>query len=418
MTRQRIMDNVYLTYIPSEKFKTNFLSAQMMVPLEQETAPLNALLVNVLSRGTVSYPDMESISRRLDDLYGARMEPVVRKKGENHVFGFLASCIDDRLLPEGERVLEPLADLLGELFTSPVTKNGRLRNDYLISERDNLVDLILSDINDKRVYASRRLIEEMCSEEPYGISRLGKANEVEKISLKKLNAYYQSVLPAGRMELYYCGSAPEKRIIGMFRRAFAALPRSTEKEIAPTTRKAPPAECRIIRETMDVTQGKLCIGLRTLSKDAAATMMMNAMFGAGSTSKLFMNVRDKHSLCYYVSSSNHWKKGLITVSSGIDSENYQKAVDEIFAQLTAIQNGDWEAWEMENARCALRNSLRTMEDSAGAMEDFIMGQLATNGEETIEGLLTSIESVTPQRIRDAAYAVKPDTIYFLSDKEV
>ncbi len=417
MTRQRIMDNVYLTYIPSEKFKTSFLSAQMLVPLERETAPLNALLVNVLSRGTISYPDMESISRRLDDLYGARMEPVVRKKGENHVFGFIASCIDDCLLPEGERVLEPLADLLGELFTSPVTKNGRLRNDYLVNERDNLVDLILSDINDKRLYTSHRLIEEMCADEAYGISRLGKADEVEKISLKKLNAYYQSVLPTGRMELYYCGSAPEKRIVGMFRRAFAALPRSDAKEIAPTKRKTPPAECRVIRETMDVTQGKLCIGLRTESADAAATMMMNAMFGAGSTSKLFMNVREKHSLCYYISSSNHWKKGLITVSSGIDSENYQQSVDEIFAQLTAIQNGDWEDWEMENARSALRNSLRTMEDSAGAMEDFTMGQLATNGEETIEGLLSAIESVTPQRIRDAARAVKPDTIYFLSDKE-
>lgn len=418
MTRQRIMDNVYLTYIPSEKFKTSFLSAQMIVPLERETAPLNALLVNVLSRGTVSYPDMESISRRLDDLYGARLEPVVRKKGENHVFGFIASCIDDRLLPEGERVLEPLADLLGELFTSPVTKNGRLRNDYLVSERDNLVDLILSDINDKRVYASRRLIEEMCADEAYGISRLGKADEVEKISLKKLNAYYQSILPTGRMELYYCGSAPEKRIIGMFRRAFAALPRSGEMEIAPTLRKSPPEECRIIRETMDVTQGKLCIGLRTDSTDSAATMMMNAMFGAGSTSKLFMNVREKHSLCYYVGSSNHWKKGLITVSSGIDTENYQQAVDEIFAQLTAIQSGDWEEWEMENARSALRNSLRTMEDSAGSMEDFTMGQLATNGEETIEWLLAAIESVTPQRIREAARAVKPDTIYFLADKEV
>ena len=417
MTRQMIMDNVYLTYIPSEKFKTSFLSAQMMVPLLRETAPLNALLVNVLSRGTISYPDMEAISCRLDDLYGARLEPVVRKKGENQVFGFLASCIDDRLIPDGERILEPLADLLGELFTSPATKNGRLRNDYLISERENLADLIRSDINDKRAYASRRLMEEMCADEPYGISRLGKASEVEKISLQKLNAHYQAILPKARLELFYCGSAPEKRIIGMFRRAFAELPRSGETEIAPTTRKDPPHERRIIRETMDVTQGKLCIGLRTDSTDAAATMMMNAMFGADSTSKLFMNVREKHSLCYYLGSSNHWKKGLITVSAGIDTENYQRAVDEILAQLTDIQNGVWEDWEFDNALHALRNSLLAMEDSAGAMEDFTTGQLATNGEETLESLLAAIESVTAEQIRDAACSVKPDTIYFLTDKE-
>lgn len=412
------MDNVYLTYIPSEKFKTNFLSAQMIVPLKRETVALNALLVNVLSRGTISYPDMESISCRLDDLYGARMEPVVRKKGENQVFGFLASCIDDRLLPDGERVLEPLADLLGELFTSPATKNGRLRSDYLVSERENLADLIRSEINDKRAYASHRLIEEMCAGEAYGISRLGKISEVEKISLQKLNAHYQSVLSDGRLELYYCGSASEKRVTGMFQRAFAALPRSGEIEIAPTLRKNPPEECRVVQETMDVTQGKLCIGFRTDSTDAAATMMMSAMFGGTSTSKLFLNVRERHSLCYYIGSSNHWKKGLITVSSGIDFENYQRTVDEIMAQLTSLKNGEWENWELEGARSALRNSLLSMEDSAGAMEDFTMGQLATNGEETIQGLLSSVASVTPQRIRDAANAVKADTIYFLSGKVV
>lgn len=417
MTRQRIMDNVYLTYIPSEKFKTSFLSAQMMVPMKQETAALNALLVNVLSRGTVSYPDMEAISCRLDDLYGARMEPVVRKKGENQVFGFLASCIDDRLLPEGERVLEPLADLLGELFTAPVTKNGRLRIDYLESERENLADLIRSDINDKRAYASRRLIEEMCAGEAYGLRRLGTAEEVEKISLKKLNTHYQTVLSQARMELYYCGSAPEKRVAGMFRRAFAALPRSGESDIAPTLRREPPESCRIVEEVLDVTQGKLCIGFRTSSTDAAATMMMSAMFGGTSTSKLFLNVREKLSLCYYIGSSNHWKKGLITVSSGIEFENYQRAVDEILNQLEELKNGNWEAWEMEDARSALRNSLRTMEDSAGAMEDFTMGQLATNGEETVQGLLSAMEAVTPERIREAANTVKPDTIFFLKGKE-
>lgn len=417
MMRQRIMDNVYLTYIPSEKFKTSFFSAQMVVPMTRETAALNALLVNVLSRGTVHYPDMAAISGRLDELYGARLEPVVRKKGGNQVFGFLASCVDDRLLPGGERVLEPLADLMGELFTNPATRNGRLRVDYLESERANLADLIRSEVNDKRAYASRRLIEEMCAGDPYGLSRLGKANEVEKISLQKLNNHYQTVLPRAQMELYYCGAAPESRVVGMFQRAFAALPRHEAMEMAPTLRGTMPEQCRLVEEVMDVTQGKLCIGLRTDSQDLAATMMMNAMYGGTSNAKLFLNVREKLSLCYYVGSSNHWKKGLITVSSGIEFENYQRAVDEILAQLDALKNGDWEEWEMEGARSALRNSFRTMEDSAGAMEDFTIGQIASGGEETLPGLLTAIEEVTPERVREAARAVRPDTIYFLKGKE-
>lgn len=417
MTRQQIMDNVYLTYIPSEKFKTSFLSAQMVVPMAKETAALNALLVNVLSRGTVNFPDMAAISRRLDELYGARLEPVVRKKGDNQVFGFLASCVDDRLLPDSEHILESLADLLGELFTNPATRKGRLRGDYLESERANLADLIRSDVNDKRSYAARRLIEEMCAGEPYGLRRLGTAAEVEKISLQKLNSHYQLILPRARMELYYCGCASQQRVVGMMRRAFAALPRHNAMEIAPTLRGAMPSECRYVEESMDVTQGKLCIGFRTDSQDIAATMLMNAMYGGTSNAKLFLNVREKLSLCYYAGSSNHWKKGLITVSSGIEFENYQRAVDEILAQLDALKNGEWEDWELEGARSALRNSFRAVEDSAGAMEDFSIGQIATGGEETLPGLSAAIEEVTPERIRAAAAAVRPDTIYFLKNKE-
>lgn len=418
MTRQRIMDNVYLTYIPSEKFKTSFLSAQMVVPMTRQSAPLNALLVNVLSRGTIRYPDMYAISRHLDNLYGARLEPVVRKKGENQVFGFLASCVDDRLLPNGEKVLEPLADLLGELFTAPATKNGRLNGQYLKSERDNLVDLIRSEINDKDAYASFRLIEEMCAGEAYGLRRLGRVEDVEKVSVQKLNKYYLSVLPRARMELYYCGAAQEKRVVRMFKRAFAALPRQgAPLDLLPTTRREGNTACRYVEEVMDVTQGKLCMGFRTDSTDSAATMLMNAMFGGTSNAKLFANVREKLSLCYYAGSTNHWKKGLITVSAGIDVANYQRAVDEILAQVEALKQGDWEDWELEGARSTMRGSFRAIEDSASAMEDFMMGQFATNGEETLLGLLSAIETVTPERICAAAARMRLDTIYFLKGKE-
>ena len=297
MARQMLMDNVYLTYIPSEKFKTAFFSAQMVMPLEKDTAGRNALLVNVLSRGTLRFPDMQALSAHLDRLYGARLEPTVRKKGENQVFGFVASCVDERFLPEGERLLEPMADLLGELFLSPATRNGRLRGDYVDSERANLADLIRSDINDKRLYAARRLLEEMCAGEPYGLSRLGVAKEVERISLQRLNSHYQAILPAARLELFYCGAAPEKRVAGAFTRAFAALPRQGAVEPAATTRRPAPEQCRVVEEIMDVSQGKLGIGFRTDSRDMAATMVMNSMFGGTSNSKLFLNVREKLSLC-------------------------------------------------------------------------------------------------------------------------
>ena len=168
---------------------------------------------------------------------------------------------------------------------------------------------------------------------------------------------------------------------------------------------------------MDVSQGKLCIGCRTDSGDMPATMLMNAMFGGTSNSKLFLNVREKLSLCYYAGSAYHRLKGLITVSSGIEFENYDRAVEEIFRQLESLQKGEWEDWELTGARESLLSSLRTMEDSPSSLEDFVVGQAAAGSDETIPGLIAALQGVTPQRIREAAQAVKPDTIYFLKGKE-
>ncbi|MCI8302427.1 MAG: insulinase family protein [Oscillospiraceae bacterium] len=417
MTRQTLLENVYLTHMPSEKFKTSFLSAQMAVPLLAETAGLNALLVNVLSRGTARLPDMAALGRELDLLYGAQLEPAVRKMGENQLFGFMASCIDDRFLPGGERLLEPLTELLGDMFCRPAVQDGGLNGDYVDSERENLVDLIRSDINDKRLYAARRLMETMCAGEPYGVGRMGRAGDVERITRQELSGHYRSVLSRGRLELFYCGSAPEDRVADAFRRAFAGLPRQGLLEPTVTTRRAAPASCRVVEEAMDVTQGKLCMGFRTDSGDVPATMLMNAMFGGEVTSKLFLNVREKLSLCYYVSSSFHRRKGLITVYSGIEFENCDRAVAEISAQLEDLKNGRWEDWELQGARSSLISSLRSTEDSAGAIESFVMGQAAAGGSETIPGLLEEVRAVTPDRIREAAAAVKPDTIYFLKGKE-
>ncbi len=417
MSRQKLMDRVYLTCIPSEKFKTSFLSAQIAAPLEKETAGCNALMVNVLSRGTVRCPDMASIGRELDLLYGARLEPTVRKKGENQLFGFVASCIDDRFLPKGEKLLEKLTDLLGEFFCMPVTRGGRLLEAYVESERENLADMIRSDINDKRAYAARRLLEEMCAGERYGLRRMGSAGDVENISLQRLNRHYRETLPKGRLELFYCGSAPEKRVAGAFARAFAALPRQGALEPVQTIRRPARETCRVVTEELDVGQGKLCIGCRTDCTDMAAAMLMNAMFGGATTSKLFVNVRERLSLCYYADSAYHRLKGLVTVSSGIEFQNYGRAVEEILRQLEALRRGDWEDWEIEGARQSLVNSLRTMEDSAGSMEDFVMGQAAAGSDETIPGLIAALAEVTPERVRAAAESVKPDTIYFLKGKE-
>ena len=417
MTRTKLAEGVYLTYLPARKFKTSLLSAQFAVPIRQETASAYALLPAVLRRGTVTYPDMGSLSARLDRLYGASIDYTVRKKGENQCVGFVASFIDDSFAPGGEKLLEPVADLLGELICDPATERGRFVPAYFESEKTNLIDAIRSLINDKRDYADSRLLWEMCAGEPYGISRLGSEETAEKLQLRKLYAQYGQLIATSRLELFYSGSADENRVVRALRSAFSTLPRENIQDVAIPQDHPAREEVRTVVEELDVTQGKLGMGFSCGSSDTAALLMGNTLFGGSSNSKLFLNVREKLSLCYYASSLYHRQKGLITVSSGIEFDNYQKAYDEILAQLAAVQNGDLEDWELEGARSTLLNAYASMGDSQGKLENFYLGQAVTGQSETPEDLAAQVRQVTPERIFKAMKTVKLDTVYFLRGKE-
>ncbi|MBQ2739716.1 MAG: insulinase family protein [Oscillibacter sp.] len=415
--RKQLADGVNLTYLQARKFKTSLLSAQFVVPLREDTASANALLCAVLRRGTVTYPDMGTLAARLDKLYGASIDYTVRKKGETQCIGFVASLIDDSFAPGGEKLLEPVAALLGELICDPATERGRFVPGYFESEKNNLLDAIRSLINDKRDYADRRLMQELCAGEPYGISRLGSETTAGKLQPKKLYTQYRELISTARLELFYSGSADIRRVESALQSAFAALPRKVIRERCAVLPHAVREEVNYVTDTMDVTQGKLGMGFSCGSTDHTALLMGNTLFGGSSNSKLFMNVREKLSLCYYASSIYHRQKGLITVSSGIEFENYQRAYDEIMAQLSAVQHGELEEWELQGARSTLLNAYASMGDSQGKLENFYLGQVATGHEETPEMLADEIRTLTPQRIYDAMETVKLDTVYFLKGKE-
>ena len=415
--RKKLADGVHLTYLPARKFKTSLLSAQFVTPLRQETASANALLPAVLRRGTVTCPDMGSLAAKLDRLYGASIDYTVRKKGESQCVGFVASLIDDSFAPGGEKLLEPVAELLGELICDPATERGRFVPSYFESEKNNLLDAIRSLINDKRDYADRRLLQELCADEPYGVSRLGSEQTAEKLQPKKLFNQYRELISTSQLELFYSGSADIHRVESALQSAFSALPRKVIREVQPAVIHSRQEEVKTVIDEMDVTQGKLGMGFSCESKDRPALLMGNTLFGGSSNSKLFMNVREKLSLCYYASSLYHRQKGLITVSSGIEFENYQRAYDEIMAQLTAVQKGDLEDWEIQSARSTLLNAYASMGDSQGKLENFYLGQAAVGREETPEDLAREVRSVTPERIFEAMETVKLDTVYFLRGKE-
>ena len=415
--RREIMQDVFLTYLPAPHFKTSRLTLNLVTGLDRASASANALLPAVLRRGTVRCPDMESLSAALDTLYGANIDYTVRKKGERQCVGFAAGFIDDGFTPHGERLLEPVAQQLGELLLEPVTRDGCFLSEYVDSEKANLIDAIRALKNDKRDWADIRLMQEMCAGEPYSVLRLGDEETAGAITADALYRHGQELMASSRVELIYCGGAEERRVEDAVLSALAKLPRGSQTPLPPVRRAAAPETPRCIIETMDVTQGKLAIGYRCTSDDYPAMVLANLIFGGTSNSKLFLNVREKHSLCYYASSSYARSKGILTVSSGVEVTDFERAEEEIERQLHAVQQGDWEDWEQEGALQAIRTSLLSLTDSQGALENFYLGQIASGATETPEELAAELQQVTKERIVAAARTVTPDTVYFLRGKE-
>lgn len=411
---------VNLTCARTDKFKTGCISVNMIIPLAQEHAAMSALLPQVLRRGSAVHPDMDSIAELTDELYGARIEPIVRKKGELQCVGFFADFIDDDYVPAGVRILERVTELLGELLLRPKLRAGLFLADYVESERSNLIDSIRAGINDKRVYANNALLKNMCSGEPYGVNKLGEEDKARAITAKALTEHYYHVLETARIEVLYCGHAEAGRVELAVRDMLNGLPRFGQKPEIFTTGilfDPPEKNTREFHEQLDVTQGKLALGFRMgtvmLEPDYPAFSVFNAAFGGSVTSKLFLNVRERLSLCYYASSAVERHKGVMVVSSGVEFKNFQTARNEILSQLDAIRAGELSDWEFVSAKRAVMTAQLASLDRPGGLEESCFDLCVAGIPYTPDELAALADVVNREKVIEIANSVVLDSVYYL-----
>ena len=421
-SRTEIRPGVWLTHLREDKFKTACFSVSLLSQLNRETASMNALIPFVLRRGTSAFPDMEALSARMEELYGTVIEPIIRRIGEIQCCGFYASFPEDDFLPRGEGVLKDTLELTLDLLLSPVTRGGLLLPSYVDSEREKLLDLISARMNNKRSYAVLRCIEEMCCCEDFAVSRYGDEESCRSINYRKLSRHYRTLLQTSPIELFYCGRASLRDVKALLRDHLATLPRGEiDTEIGTEIRmNALEAEPRSTVEEMDVAQANLVIGWRLgecmEDPDFAALYVFNDLFGGSPSSKLFLNVREKLSLCYYASSIIDIRKGLLLVSSGIQLSNLDAAKAEIFAQLDAVCRGDFSEDDLRTAKAGVISDLRSIPDSQGALESFYLSQAVAGADYSPTDLAELVNEVTAEQVTAIAKSVECDQIYLLKQE--
>lgn len=412
-----IAKGVRLNFLATDKFKTNFLSFNFIAPLGSESAAKNALIPPILMRGSKNYPTMADISKKLDYLYASGLSARNQKRGETQVFGICAGMIDSSYTIDNEDLTAQVVDLLGDIIFSPVTDGEAFDPAYTESEKNNLIDAINANINNKAYYAQLRCVQEMCRGERFGLSENGTVEEVSDCTPADVYAQYKYALEKYPIEIFFVGRCDADKLANQLGRLFDGV-RRDPIGIPPTEVIRAADESRTVVEDMPVNQGKLTIGMRTgitlHDPDYPALMLFNGIFGGAVTSKLFMNVREKLSLCYYCQSSPDAAKGLLFIQSGIEVKNREIAEKAIFEQLEQVRAGDFTEDEYNGALLSLINSYRELSDSARGLESWYLGRLLEGIGGDPDDVVARLQAVTRDEIIAAAKKSTLDTIYFLN----
>ena len=413
-----IKEGIKFHEINTNKFKTNLFAIFLSMPLTRENVTKNALLTAVLRRGTQKFPTQELISKKLEEMYGAEFDCGIEKTGDYHNIKFYLEVIDDQFLPEKENLAQEAIKLLLEIVLNPITENGAFKEEYINGEKENLKQIIEGKIDNKASYALERCIEEMYKDEPYGLYKYGYIEDLEKITAKDLYEYYLEMIQKCKIDIFASGESINKieETVEKDENINKLPPRKINA--ITSKNKTKKEEIKTIEDSMEVTQGKLVIGMNVLGegKDLSyITMVYNTILGVGANSKLFQNVREKASLAYTCSSNYVKRKQVIFVRAGIEIENYKKALDIIKIQLEDMKNGNFTQEEIESAKNLIYATINNITEEQDTQISYCYGQELANKNVTVEEYKQIVEKVTKEQIQNVANQIEINTIYFLKD---
>jgi len=415
---ETIGEGVTFGSIPMERFRSSLLAVSLILPLERETITENALVSLMLGKSCQDYPTYRLFSRKLNLLYGAIAGSSVQKLGDEQSITLAAATIDSDMALQGEDLLKESAKLLIGMILRPMIENGAFNEDTFRIQKKYLADSIRAEINEKRRYAINRTIRLLMGDEPAGLPLYGYLEDLEKITPETAAAAYARILRTCRIEIIHVGSGDASSVKPLFEEAFAGLTDRKPCVRPPQRRFAAGPSVKEVQDDFEVVQSKLCFGFRAdIGPDSPMLnpfRMMVAMLGGTPTSKLFMNVREKKSLCYYCSANLDRTKGVMLIDSGVRPDNVEAAKAAILEEVEAMKRGDFTEEEMRFALLSLQNTFRSVEESPFSVESYYRAQKIFGIRETPEEQCEKLARVTREEIIAAANMLQLDTVYLLN----
>ena len=416
---QEIKKGIKLHEIQTEKFKTNLIAIFLSMPITKENVTKNSLLSAVLRRGSNNMPTQEQISQELEEMYGASFDCGLDKTGDNHILKFYLESVNDKFLPQtDENMLKTSIEKLLEIVFNPLVENGAFKEEYVKQEKENVKRIIEGKPDNKARYAFDRCIEEMYKDEPYGLYKYGYIEDLEQITSQDLYNYYQTMIEECKIDIFVSGNISEvEGIVEKNENIQKLQQREPNYKVNSVESKEEVKEKEVIEE-MEVTQGKLTIGLDLHLENEEQkydAMLYNAILGGTANSKMFQEVREKASLAYTAGSSYVRYKSNIFIKCGIEIKNYEKTMEIIRKQLEDMKNGVFTDEDIENAKKGIISGIKAIDDEQDTEVTYFFGQELTGSKTSLEEYIEKIQKVSKDDIIKVANSININTIYFLKD---
>ena len=411
-----IKEGIRLHKIKTNKYKTNLMSVFLTSKLSRDDITKKALILTVLRRGTNNLKTQEEISKKLEELYGASFDCGIDKLGDKHVLKFYVESLNEQYLYQKEDILSQSLNILFDIVFNPLLENGVFKQEYIDEEKQNLRIIIEGQKDNKAAYATQRCIEEMYKEKPYGLYKYGYVEDLEKIDSKNLYEAYLNLIKTCKIDIFVSGDFDEKTLeekVKSNQQISKLEPRKVEY-LDEESESSNTQEENIVRENMQISQGKLNIGLDVLSDNKSAVSVYNAILGGGANSKLFQNVREKASLAYSAGSIYIKPKSKIIIKTGIEHKNYEKALQIIKEQIDDMKNGKFSDEDIQHAKELIIASFKAMQDEQDSEISFYFGREIQKESKDIDKQIKEVSEVTKQNIVDVANKIKINTIFFLT----
>lgn len=415
-----IKDGISYHSIIAEKFKTNLFSVFLATPLTRENVTKNALLVSVLRRGSKNMPSQEKISQELEEMYGAEFDCGIDKIGDNHILKFYLESIKEEFLPQKEEIFQKSLQLLLEIIFDPYVEKDAFKEEYVKGEKENIKRIIEGKVDNKANYVFQKCVEEMFKGEPYGLYKYGYLEDLEKITPQCLYQYYKQLISQCKIDIFISGTIKNEVAIDCQKQILESVPGRKPNYITTkqnNTNNVIQKE-KEIQEQMQITQGKLVIGIKAQDIRPQARYIgtiYNAILGGGSNSKLFQNVREKASLAYTATSNYIKQKDAIFIRCGIEIENYKKSLEIIRQQLEDMKNGKFEEKDIKQAKELIISSISSIQEEQDSEITYYYGQELSDNFVSIEDYQEKIQAISKQEIIEFANKIAISVIYFLKN---